>query len=92
MIWRHSVRVAEVRTATAGRVALLHLDATQPVVLNGTAAVIWELLDGQRDQAEVISQLEATYEDSSGELVQQVESFLSSLEARQLIETVATTS
>ncbi|KIS26207.1 pyrroloquinoline quinone biosynthesis protein PqqD [Arthrobacter sp. SPG23] len=89
MIYHHSTDVAEVRTESAGRVALLHLDATQPVVLDGTAAAIWELLDGRRDQSDVIAELEAAFEDASGELGPQVEAFLASLEAQRLIETAA---
>jgi len=86
MIYRHSTLVAEVRTESAGRVALLHLDATQPVVLDGTAAAIWELLDGRRDQPDVIAELEAAFEDKSNQLASQVEAFLASLEAQRLIE------
>ncbi|MBP1135068.1 hypothetical protein JOE31_001300 [Arthrobacter sp. PvP023] len=35
MVWRHSPHVAQARTEPAGRVALLHLDAIQPVALEG---------------------------------------------------------
>lgn len=86
MIYHRSTLVAEVRTESTQRVALLHLDATQPVVLEGTAATIWELIDGRRDQAAVIAELEATFEDAAGQLAQQVEDFLASLEAQRLIE------
>ena len=86
MIYRRGTLVAEVRTESTNRVALLHLDATQPVVLDGTAAAIWELIDGRRDQADVIAELEATFEDAAGQLAQQVENFLASLEAQRLIE------
>ena len=89
MIYHHSTDVAEVRTESAGRVALLHLDATQPVVLDGTAAAIWELIDGRRDQSDVIAELEAIFEDAAGQLAQQVEAFLASLEAQRLIEAAA---
>ncbi|ABK04599.1 coenzyme PQQ synthesis D [Arthrobacter sp. FB24] len=90
MIYHHSTLVAEVRTESTNRVALLHLDATQPVVLEGTAATIWELIDGRRDQSDVIAELEAAFEDAAGELAPQVEAFLASLEAQRLIETAAT--
>jgi pyrroloquinoline quinone biosynthesis protein D len=89
MIYHHSTLVAEVRTESTNRVALLHLDATQPVVLEGTAATIWELIDGRRDQSDVIAELEAAFEDAAGELAPQVEAFLASLEAQRLIETAA---
>jgi pyrroloquinoline quinone biosynthesis protein D len=86
VIYRRSAHVAEVRTESTGRVALLHLDTTQPVVLEGTAATIWELIDGRRDQAVVIAELEATFEDNGNQLAAQVEAFLASLEAQRLIE------
>jgi pyrroloquinoline quinone biosynthesis protein D len=72
-------------------VALLHLDATRPVVLGGTAAAIWDLIDGRREQAEVIAELEASFEDAAGCLAVQVEAFLISLEAQRLIEPIGTT-
>ncbi len=59
MIWRHSLHVAQVRTESANRVALLHLDATQPVVLEGTAATIWDLIDGDRSEQDILAELEA---------------------------------
>lgn len=86
MIWRHAGLVAEVRTASIYRVALLHLDANQPVVLEGTAATIWDLIDGQRTEQSILTELEATFEDQSGQMQSQVEHFLASLEARRLIE------
>lgn len=84
--WRHSVHVAQIRSELGNRVALLHLDATQPVILKGTAATIWELIDGHRNQADVIAELEGTFEDAAGQMQSQVEVFLASLAARQLIE------
>ncbi|WP_258061896.1 PqqD family protein [Arthrobacter sp. ZGTC412] len=71
--------------------ALLHLDAARPVVLEGTAAAIWDLIDGRRAQAGVIAELEASFEDAAGRLGAQVESFLISLEAQRLIEPARTT-
>ncbi|WP_458781212.1 PqqD family protein [Arthrobacter sp. D3-16] len=74
------------RTKSMCRVALLHLDANQPVVLEGTAATIWELIDGQRTEQSILAELEATFEDQSGQMQSQVEQFLASLEAQRLIE------
>lgn len=86
MVWKHSSLVAEVRTEAAGRVALLHLDASQPVVLAGPAEAVWQLIDGRRDEADVIAELKAEFEDTAGQLARQVEGFLASLEAQRLIE------
>jgi hypothetical protein len=86
MVWKRGGLVAEVRSEQQGRVALLHLDATQPVVLEGTAATIWNLIDGQRSEQSILAELEATFEDRSGQMQGQVEDFLASLEAQRLIE------
>ena len=86
MVWKRGGLVAEVRTESQARVALLHLDATQPVVLEGTAATIWNLIDGQRSEQSILAELEATFEDQSGQMQTQVERFLASLEAQKLIE------
>jgi pyrroloquinoline quinone biosynthesis protein D len=47
------------------------------------------LIDGRRDQADIIAELEASFEDAAGQLVRQVEAFLASLEAQRLIEPAA---
>ncbi|MGK3649146.1 PqqD family protein [Pseudarthrobacter enclensis] len=86
MVWKRGGLVAEVRSQPYSRVALLHLDETQPVVLEGPAAVIWELIDGHRSEREIFNELEETFEDVMGEMQAQAELFLASLEARRLIE------
>lgn len=92
MVWKRGGLVAEVCTEPRARVALLHLDATQPVVLEGPAAVIWDLIDGQRSERDIFAELEATFEDQSGQMQAQVEGFLASLEAQRLIEAARGTS
>jgi pyrroloquinoline quinone biosynthesis protein D len=86
MTWRHSSQVAQVCTRSANRVALLHLDATQPVVLEGTAATIWDLIDGTRTEEAILAELECSFEDAVGQMHAQVEAFLAGLAAQQLIE------
>ena len=86
MVWKRGGLVAEVQTQRRSRVALLHLDENQPVVLEGPAAVIWELIDGHRSEQDILAELEATFEDELGQMQAQVELFLASLEARRLIE------
>ena len=86
MVWKRGGLVAEVCTERRARVALLHLDATQPVVLQGPAAVIWDLIDGQRSEQDILAELEATFDDPSGHMQAQVEDFLANLEAQRLIE------
>ncbi|WP_461172284.1 PqqD family protein [Arthrobacter sp. Z1-9] len=86
MVWKRGGLVAEVRSGSANRVALLHLDAVRPLVLEGTAAIIWNLIDGQRTEQSILAELEANFEDQSGQMQSQVERFLASLEAQRLIE------
>lgn len=88
MVWKRGGLVAEVCTERRSRVALLHLDATQPVVLEGSAAVIWDLIDGRRTERDIYAELESTFADQAGQMQAQVESFLASLEAQRLIEAV----
>jgi hypothetical protein len=88
MIWRHCSEVAEVRSDAGNRVALLHLDAEQPVVLEGTAATIWGLIDGQRTEQSILAELEADFQDPSGQMQAHMEQFLASLKGRRLIEAV----
>jgi pyrroloquinoline quinone biosynthesis protein D len=56
------------------------------VVLEGTAAAIWDLIDGQRSEQDIFVELEAIFEDQSGQMQAQVEAFLASLEALRLVE------
>ena len=86
MVWKRGGLVAEVRTESHNRVALLHLDATQPVILEGTAATIWDLIDGRRTEQSILAELETNFEDQTGQMQSQVEHFLASLEAQRLIE------
>jgi pyrroloquinoline quinone biosynthesis protein D len=86
MVWKRGGLVAEARTEQQGRVALLHLDATRPVVLEGTAATIWDLIDGRRTEESILAELGASFDDRAGQMQSQVEAFLASLEAQRLIE------
>jgi pyrroloquinoline quinone biosynthesis protein D len=62
------------------------LDEAQPVVLEGPAAVIWELIDGHRSEQDIVIELEGSFDDELGEMQTQAELFLASLEARRFIE------
>lgn len=87
LIWKRGVHVAEVRES-ADRVALLQLDADQPVVLEGSAAAIWLLIDGVRTQSEILAQLVDTFGEADERIAMHVDNFLSQLAAQQLIEAV----
>ena len=57
MVWRRRVAVAYVDRE--GRSALLDLDHLDrpPVVLEGSAAEIWQRIDGIRDEQELVAEL-----------------------------------
>lgn len=85
-IWKHASRVAQVRTEPGDRVALLQLDAQQPVVLVGTAAAVWILIDGHRTQTAILAELGGIYNDVDGQMHAQLSSFFASLAGQNLIE------
>ena len=85
-IWRRSSLIAEVRSEDEPRVALLHLDAEQPVVLEGSGAVIWDLIDGQRTVEGIVAELEIEYGAGGAEMAAQVSAFLDNLAVQSFIE------
>lgn len=60
-VWRVSDDVAFVQNPDGGRVAVLHLEQDVPVILVGTAASVWNALDGTRTEAELIENLARDY-------------------------------
>lgn len=60
-VWRVSEGAAFVRSADGERVAVLHVEQQVPVILVGTAASVWNGLDGTRTEAELIEWLAREY-------------------------------
>ena len=60
-VWHVSSDVAFVQSPDGGRVAVLNLAEDVPVILVGTAASIWNGLDGTRTEAELIEELARDY-------------------------------
>lgn len=90
-IWRRGRRVAEVVSEDGARAALLHLDSDRPLVLSGSAARIWCLVDGSRSTDGIRSELAAEYGAEPGsplsdEIGGEVDRFLAELATRGLIE------
>jgi hypothetical protein len=78
--------VAEVRSSDRGRIALLHLNFGQPIVLEQAAAATWILIDGKRSQADIVDILDASYDDPENQMAEQVNGFLLKLASSELIE------
>jgi hypothetical protein len=82
--------VAEVAAENGERFALLNLECRRPVVLIGSAAVIWSLVDGTRTEAEMLSELRRLYaDDLSADTPAQVDAFLAQLQEQGLAEAEA---
>ena len=84
-VWRHKPDVAQVQSPD--RFAILdleHLDRP-PMVLAGSAAVIWELLDGDRDEAAVCTAVAEHFGIPEPEATEAVTAFLDQLREQTLI-------
>lgn len=85
MLWSKSPRLAVVASVTTDRFAILHLDASQPVVLTGTGASIWEALDQADSVSTVSALLSDLYEVEPAIIRSQVYEFFGQLAAQSLI-------
>ncbi|WP_369045224.1 PqqD family protein [Sinomonas sp. P10A9] len=90
-IWRRARRVAEVVSDDGGRAAVLNVDTTRPIVLTGSAARIWCLVDGRRTDDQIHAELGSDYGAEPGtaldeEIGREVSRFLAELASRRLIE------
>lgn len=85
MRWRHADDVAMV--SDVDRVAVINLSRLDepPVILTGTAAVIWGAVDGTCDDDAVASRVAAVYEVRVEEIKDVVLTFLQHLAACQLL-------
>lgn len=86
--------LALVRDEQGGDLTVLSLTDTEckPLVLSGTAAVIWDELDGQRPLREVVRELAADYELDELVIGEQVLAFVAQLLDARLLQKRATES
>lgn len=82
--------IAFVRDEKSGDVTVLSLLDTEckPLVLSGSAAVIWDELDGVRSVQNIVTELAADYELDEVVIGEQVLAFVSQLLETQLVRTV----
>ncbi|MFL6135462.1 MAG: PqqD family peptide modification chaperone [Nocardioidaceae bacterium] len=83
--WHHARDIAVV--AGSDRVAVLHLGRLEeaPMILTGTAAAIWEAVDGTGDDEAVASRVAARYDVEASDIRNQVLTFLRHLASCHLI-------
>lgn len=88
MVWRRCVDVAYVdRDGRSALLDLTHLDRP-PFVLEGSAAEIWQRIDGERTEDTIVSELIELYSEPEDTIRPAVTAFLADLEARHLVERV----
>lgn len=85
-MWQRGSLVALVESNDGARVALLQLDAEQPVVLEGSAAAIWSLIDGNRTANDIVAELREQFAVEGEEVEVHVADFLTGLALQRLIE------
>lgn len=84
-VWRVSAEVASVRSPDCGRVAVLHLEQDVPFILAGTAASVWNGLNGQRTETELIEELARDYGTEASAIRGDVTALLHSLSSSGMI-------
>ncbi|MCI9872648.1 PqqD family protein [Arthrobacter humicola] len=84
-VWRVSPDVACVHSPDGGRVAVLHLEQDVPVILVGTAASVWNGLDGTRTEAELIEWLAREYATEAGAIADDVIGLMRTLSGAGMI-------
>lgn len=86
-VWRRNGLVAEVFGEGGERVALLNLRASRPVVLRGSAALIWSLIEGARSERDILADLREEYgTEAPPDLELQLAAFLRQLAEQGLVE------
>lgn len=66
-------------------VVLMHIESGEFYSLTGTAAAIWDLIDGQRDRAGLVTELAREYGVEPAEIGADVDAFLARLRAAGLV-------
>ncbi|PPG42704.1 PqqD family protein [Pseudoclavibacter sp. RFBA6] len=81
--------VAAVRDDETGELKVLALDDREckPLVLSGTASVIWDELDGVRSLRTIVADLAADYELDEQVIGDQVVAFVTQLLSARLLQT-----
>lgn len=66
-------------------VVVMRLDSGDFFSLTGTAAAVWQLIDGTRDRAALIEALASQFDSNDGEIAADVDGFLAQLKEQGLI-------
>lgn len=85
--YRRSCDIALVESPNEGRVVVMPLNGTQPYVLTDSAAVIWGLVDGERDITAIVGEIRSQFPDAGPEIRESAQEFLHQLHELELLET-----
>lgn len=88
-VWHVSADVACVRSPDGGRVAVLHLEQDVPVILEGTAASVWNALDGTRTETEIIEELARDYSTDSSAIHGDAMGLIHDLSSKGMITSIS---
>jgi|GEM_PF-1934857 len=86
--WKRAHAVGQVPAPGEERTVILNLERGSPLVLQGSAAVIWELIDGTRTETGILKELAGIYTGADERLMAaQTRQFLAGLFLQGLVET-----
>lgn len=85
--YRRRRDVAVVESPVESRVVAMPLNGTQPYVLTNSAALIWGLVDGQRDVNAIVRAIRSDFPDADG-IEESAQQFLHELQGLHLVEPV----
>ena len=71
-------------------ILLYHPGLTKAIQLNETAAIVWELCDGERSEDEIMSLLVEAFPDQADEVRRDVEAVLRRLSSEGALQSFAT--
>ncbi len=73
-------------TAIEDEIVVMHLDSGEFYSLTGTAAAIWQLIDGSRSRDGVLSALALQFAQDEAGIAEDLDAFLAQLSAAGLVE------
>ncbi|UKA49897.1 PqqD family peptide modification chaperone [Arthrobacter sp. FW305-123] len=85
--WHRAKAVAEISASGEDRLVVLNLEHGTPLVLLGSAAAIWELIDGTRTDNDILKELTRAYSGADEpSTAQQLRNFLAGLSSHGLAQ------
>ncbi|MBP2411523.1 hypothetical protein JOF48_000322 [Arthrobacter stackebrandtii] len=89
LIWQRSKNVAQVQSSTPLRYAVLKMDESQPIVLQESAALIWQKLNNGMTPVSLAEFVTTAYDIDFGNAYTQIIEFTQSLTLRQMLTPAA---